>query len=348
MRLRDTLLRTAEQMQRVACDLLRRDWDFACIVFGATHRIGHYLWDLSQINQSALTSSQHAALSGALLEVYQATDQAIGRALEHVGDETLVIAFSAHGMGPNSGWGDLAPDILDAASAASQGAAAGAKGRGLLYRLKRALPFHWVRPVLGSLPSTVTERLVSLWSANMYDWNTTQRFPLPMDAAGYLRVNLRGRERDGIVAEGGEYEEVCATLAELFQSLRDRATHQQIAPIVATAYADAPRDAPYRALLPDLVVPWDGPSAIGSRGVISDSLPSLHYDVPARMPSGRSGNHTDGAWFIAAGPEVLAGTTVAGHSVLDLAPTVMRSLGTEPLKEFQGTAIAFTQGVGNA
>jgi hypothetical protein len=134
-------------------------------------------------------------------------------------------------------------------------------------------------------------------------------------------------------------------LAELFQSLRDRATHQQIAPNCISAYADAPRDAPYRALLPDLVVPWDGPSAIGSRGVISDSLPSLHYDVPARIPSGRSGNHTDGAWLIAAGPEVPAGTTVAGHSVLDLAPTVVRSLGTEPLSQFQGTAIAFTQGV---
>jgi predicted AlkP superfamily phosphohydrolase/phosphomutase len=348
MRLRDSMLRTIEQMQSVACELLRRDWDFACMVFGATHRVGHYLWDLSQINQSALTSSEHAVLSGTLLEVYQATDHAIARVLEHVGDETLVIAFSVHGMGPNPGWGDLAPDILDAAGAAVHGAAAGAQGRGLLYGLKRAVPFHWVRPIVSRLPSTATERLVSLWSAQMCDWKTTRRFPLPMDGAGYLRVNLRGREREGIVVEGSEYEAVCASLAELFQSLRDRDTGQQIAPTVLCAYADAPRDAPYRMLLPDLVVPWDGPSAISSREVICDSLPSFHYDVPARMPSGRSGNHTDDAWFIAAGPQVPAGTTVAGHSILDLAPTVMRSLGTEPLAEFQGKAIAFEQGVGSA
>jgi predicted AlkP superfamily phosphohydrolase/phosphomutase len=242
-------------------------------VFGATHRIGHYLWDLSQLDANTLNASQADALAAALLRVYQATDHAIARVLEQVGADTLVVVFAVHGMGPNPGWSDLAPDILDAAARSASGRA---PKTGLLYALRRHLPFQLVRPILRRLPLEITDRLVSIWSARMYDWRSTRHFPVPMDHAGYLRVNLRGRERAGIVEAGSAYDEACNAVEKVFLGLRDRDSSRQIAPQIMRAYANAPSTAPYRDLIPDLIVPWQGPSATQSRELYCDALrPSI-------------------------------------------------------------------------
>ena len=335
-RLADSLLRSTEQMERIACDLLARErWDFACVVFGATHRAGHYLWDLSQLEENALSQEQRRRLGSARDDIYAAVDRALAAVLEKATPDTLVIAFAVHGMGPNPGWGDLAADILDAAFAS----VARAPKKGLLYSLRRRLPFAWVRPLLERLPMTVTDRLVSLWSSGMYDWRTTRQFPVPMDHAAYVRVSLRGRERDGIVATGEEYDSACAALERLFLGLRDRTTSRPIASQVVRAYAEAPALATHRALLPDLVVPWDGPRAAETRELYSAESPTFRYAVPRRLPSGRSGNHTGRGWFVAAGTGVAPGRRVDGHDILDLAPTVLRWLGAPPSAELQGRPI---------
>ena len=338
-RLTDAMLQSIEQFERIVCELLRREaWDFSCVVFGATHRIGHYLWDLSQLEQSALSDACKEQLSGALTRVYQATDEALGRVLEQVAPETIVVAFAVHGMGPNPGWSDLVPDILDAAYRQT---ARSAPRTGLLYEMKRRLPFEWVRPLLRRLPMELTDRLVSIWSARMYDWNTTRHFPVPMDHAGYVRVNLRGRERDGIVEAGADYDEACSAVERIFMGLRDRDTGRPIVSEIMRAFATTVATAPYRALIPDLIIHWQDLPATRSRELYCEHLPSFRFDVPKRLPSGRSGNHTDRGWFIAAGAGIKAGVRIEDYDILDLAPTVLRELGAETWPELQGRQISW-------
>jgi predicted AlkP superfamily phosphohydrolase/phosphomutase len=335
-RLTEALRNSTEQMQHIACDLLERErWDFACVVLGATHRAGHYLWDLSQLGASVLAPELRERLDAALGDIYTAVDRALAAVLARVAADTLVIVFAVHGMGPNPGWSDLVPDILDAAIA-SEGRAS---RNGLLYALRRRLPFAWVRPVLERLPMVVTDMLVPLWSSGMHDWKTTRQFPVPMDHAAYIRVNLRGRERDGIVTAGEDYDAVCAEVERLLCGLRDRATLRPIASHVVRAYARAPAAATHRELIPDLVVPWDGPRATETRELSCDGLPTFRFAVPPRLPSGRSGNHTGHGWFIAAGPGVEAGRRIDGYDILDLAPTIMDWLGATPMPELQGQPI---------
>jgi predicted AlkP superfamily phosphohydrolase/phosphomutase len=337
-----SLLRSTEQMQRIATDLLGRErWDFACVVFGATHRVGHYLWDLSQLDSDTLPASRREALETALLSIYQATDHAIARVLDQVGDDTLVITFALHGMGPNPGWSDLVPEILEAAHHSSTGQV---PSKGLLYALRRRLPMQWIRPLIERLPMSVTDRLVSLWSARMFDWTVTTQFPVPMDHAGYLRINLQGRERDGIVAGTAAYTEACAAIERVFLGLRDRDTGRCIAQQVVHAFAQAPPSASYRDLMPDLIVQWQDPAATQSRELYCDAAPSLHFTVPRRLPSGRSGNHTGRGWFIACGPGVARGQRLDGHDILDLAPTVLAYLGADCRPEFQGRPMDLHRG----
>ncbi|HET8691293.1 MAG TPA: alkaline phosphatase family protein [Steroidobacteraceae bacterium] len=333
--LRGELLRSIEQSADVALDLLGRErWDFSCIVFGAVHRVGHYLTDLSQLADEP-SPREREILEGAVDELYEATDHAMARLLERVDPGTRIVAFALHGMGPNPGWSDLMADILREAEAASTGRAA---RTGLLYAVRRRMPMHLVRPLLNRLPGGASDALVALWSSGMLDWRRTRHFPMPMDHAAYLRVNLRGREREGIVEEG-EYAQACAALAAVVEGLHDRKDGACIAGRAAHAFADAPGDAPCRHLLPDLVVPWSGPRAGSFAELTSDALPSLRYRVPARLPSGRSGNHLGRGWFVARGPGIAAKRRVAGHDIRDLAPTVEGWLGIEPRDRRPGRRI---------
>jgi predicted AlkP superfamily phosphohydrolase/phosphomutase len=170
----------------------------------------------------------------------------------------------------------------------------------------------------------------------MFDWTVTKRFPVPMDHAGYLRVNLQGRERDGIVAATGAYTETCAAIERMLLGLRDRDTGRCIAQQVVHAFAQAPPSASYRDLMPDLIVQWQKPFASQSRELYCDAAGSFRFTVPRRLPSGRSGNHTGRGWFIACGPGVQRGQRLDGHDILDLAPTVLACLGADSRPEFQG------------
>ncbi len=327
------LLRATEQLQRVGVSLLRRDeWDFACVVFGPAHRAGHYLWDCGEARDvESANIEQRQRLGDAVEQVYAAIDHALSRLLAEC-DDALVIVFSLHGMGPNTGWSEMVPDILDARRAAlSQQSVR----KGSLYRIRRSLVTH-LRPILRRVPPTVAARLVPLWSSRMFDWPRTEYFPLPMDLTALLRVNLRGRERDGIVAAGPAYDALCAELETFFHSLRDGATEAPIVADIQRTYVNTPRAATHRDGQPDLIVRWRDVRSRDIRRLTSSQLPDFKYVVPKHLPSGRSGNHLPLGWFVARGPGVAAGKRLATHDILDLAPTVREHLGLETDPELHG------------
>jgi predicted AlkP superfamily phosphohydrolase/phosphomutase len=211
---------------------------------------------------------------------------------------------------------------------------------GLLYRLKRRLPHHWVRPILTRLPRSVSQRMTKLWSAGMYDWAQTRYFPVPMDAAGYIRINLAGREPQGTVT-ADEYDELCDELEVLITGLTDAESGEPIAGKIQRPYRDADPQAPARHLLPDLVVPFDRLHAGDCGRLVNKAVPGFEFTIPNRLPSGRSGNHTDKAWLLARGPGIQPGMATETHSVLDVLPTILEWLGQPPDPDAQGKPIDF-------
>jgi predicted AlkP superfamily phosphohydrolase/phosphomutase len=330
------LVRTTEQLRNMGAHLLRREaWNFACIVLAATHRAGHYLWDHSQAGDAARNAGPPAELEGMLERVYSAVDEAVGELVAAAGDDAQIVVFSLHGMDANDGWSEIVPGMLDSRRAAlSQRPAR----KGVLYTLRRSLVTR-LRPVLQHVPPALSARLVPLWSARMFDWQNTRSFPLPMDLNAFLRINLRGRERDGIVAPGADYEAACAELETFFGSLRDATTDRPIVAEILRAYATTPVEAPQRSGQPDLIVRWNDIRTRDVSRLRSATLPKFSCDVPELLPSGRSGNHKPLGWFVASGPGIAAGDTLGTHDILDLAPTVRTLLGLEPDATLHGHAL---------
>jgi len=337
--LRNKLIEATEQITRIGVDLLGSEaWDFSCVVLGAAHRAGHYLWDDSQVE--VVSDRDRQEISTALEQVYIACDVALQKLLSAAPRNALKVVFSVHGMKSNHGWGDLGADLLEGIFHHSQQQK---PERGLLYEIRRRIPFHFVRPILTRLPQKVTDRLVQLWSANMYDWRTTAYFPLPMDQSGYIRISLKGREKYGVVEPGYQYEQLCDELERYLLSLQDADSGQSIVRKVVRAWLEAPGDAPARDVLPDLVVIWADSSTQQSRCIVSDRLPGFEVAVPRHNISGRSGNHAGYGWFVAQGPEPnnIANSAVINKgriddcSIRDLAPAVFSTIGATPLDQFE-------------
>ncbi|HUF36284.1 MAG TPA: alkaline phosphatase family protein [Gemmatimonadales bacterium] len=336
-RLAGDLVAATGQMASIGARLLARErWDLFLQVFGATHRGGHYLWDLSQVEAHALDPRRRAALESALLDVYRSTDRAIGELLERAPADARVLVFAVHGMGRNTAWADRCADILGRI----QSGGTGPPRRGLLYAVKSRLPWPLVRAVTTRLPASVQARLVTLWSGSMFDWRTTRAFPLPMDHAGYVRVNLRGREPEGIVEPGAEYAALCDELAAGFESFRDLDSGRPIVRRVHRLADLAPDDAPARSRLPDLVIEWGDVSPSESGGIVSPRYGEIRWTPAHRIPSGRAGNHRPHGWFVAAGPGIPAGATTPEHHIRDLVPSVCRWLGVNLGDTLQGRPIA--------
>ncbi len=335
LRLRTSLLAATEQMTEISEWLLAQgSWDLFLIVLGAPHRGGHYLWDLSQVDSGAVDGETRTRLESALAEVYQACDRAVARLLARSARDVRVLVFAAHGMGPNTGWSDRLPDVLARMRESRDGEPL---GHPFGFRVKTILPTA-LRRALAALPRSLRDRVLAPWQGRKRAWSATRYFPLDMDHAGYVRMNLKGRERYGVL-DPGEYDTVCRELAAALHSLRDPSSGE---PIVERTYGMsdlASDDAPYRDLLPDLVITWGRISAIGSPEIHWANGRQIRWQDPVRLPSGRSGNHRSGGWFVAAGNGIPSGSAGTGHDLVDLVPTLHRWLGVASPTDLHGHPI---------
>jgi predicted AlkP superfamily phosphohydrolase/phosphomutase len=100
----------------------------------------------------------------------------------------------------------------------------------------------------------------------VYDWKTTRAFSLPTDQYGWIRVNLAGREAQGIVSVD-QYDETCGQLEDMLLALSTEDGESLVRDITRTAGSAA---SALSNPLPDLVVHWED-AAFASPLRIKDS-----------------------------------------------------------------------------
>ena len=290
--LREKLVSAPQRVATAAVDLLARErYDLAWLTFSAAHLAGHQFWDLSQVAAEP-AARERKLLAGALDDVYAAVDAAFGRVLAALPPDADVVVTSAVGMDVNSSRADLLPQMLAAVLAG--GPLPAGDGAGAIWRLRAAIPPGARGAIARALPDRAALELTARLELRGIDWSQTAAFAHPADNQGYIRLNLRGRERDGIVAPE-EAGELLTRIATGLQTFRDPDGQPAVARIdrVAEHHDGARADQ-----LPDLVVQWSARPATTLAGVHSPRF----GDVLRRgTGSGRSGNHTPGdAWAVVA------------------------------------------------
>jgi len=293
--LRRRLLRAPGRVADGATRFLEEDqFDLVWLTFCAAHVAGHQFWDLSQLDAHELDPDATRVLGSALDDVYVEIDHAIARVLAALPDGADVMLISPVGMDANSSRADLLPEMLRAILEPSdrRPSDSGPTTRSI-WRLRAALPVGLRAKVADVLPTRAALDLTARLEARGLDWSTTKAFAHPAENQGYVRLNLVGRERDGIVRP----EDADALLDEIIMGLH---TFSDLdgQPAVASVEKVAERfGTGSRAdLLPDLVVRWTDRPATTITGVRSERFGTV---LRHGVGSGRSGNHTEGdAWAI--------------------------------------------------
>jgi predicted AlkP superfamily phosphohydrolase/phosphomutase len=186
---------------------------------------------------------------------------------------------------------------------------------------KSVLPVG-VRRTIASLNPDGRLRLLYAIALADVDWGTTRAFAIPMADSAQVRINLRGREPEGIVEPGADYDRLLEEIEEFVMGVVDADTGRPAADHVVVTREVTGR--PVADVLPDLVILWSPGSPRRLRTPDGDVI-----DIPRR--DRRSGEHSTTGFMIGTGPAITAsGRLDVGedeHSLLDVAPTLLTCLG---------------------
>jgi predicted AlkP superfamily phosphohydrolase/phosphomutase len=283
--IRDNLVAGARRKGALVRWLLdRAPWDFFIAVFGETHRGGHILWPDGPGGE--------AIPAGALLDVYRAVDEALGEILTA---SSLAgagrIVFALHGMGVDPSQDHFVPQVMDLVNArfaerpaAGKGSVAARPAPGIVRRLREKVPPSIQNRIARMVPVSVRDAVVNRSIVAGHDWARTPGFDLLADMHGYLRLNVRGREREGSLRRDGEVlPRYVDWVRECFESLTIAGNGEPLVESVRLAgdvFPGARLDH-----LPDLIVTWAGHTPV------SRVESRLLGPITADHATGRSGNH---------------------------------------------------------
>jgi predicted AlkP superfamily phosphohydrolase/phosphomutase len=151
------------------------------------------------------------------------------------------------------------------------------------------------------------------------NWRRTTAFSIPAAYTSFVRVNLRGREPEGIVEPDAEYEALLRRIQTDLEQLIDPKTKEPAVTRVLKTVELFGCD-PHPSL-PDLFVEWK-PGRFMERVVHPKA--ELVQEKPDFY---RRSDHTAQGFVAAAGPSIRSSVHVNDVSVLALAPTFLSIMG---------------------
>ncbi len=316
----------------------RYDWDFFITVFFDTDRILHQLWHYLDPTHPWRRDDAEVDKSWPVLRYFQRLDGSIGRILERVDDDTTVFVLSDHGMGAAHNFVVLNNWLAEV---------------GLL-RFKNDLP-TWLKRQMFQAGFTLknVHKLVdrlglakhaeykALYSVDgllkrfflsflNVDWSRTKAYSFGRHT-GPIYVNLKGREPQGIVEPGREYEAVRREIIDLARDFRDPCTGRPI--IGRVLRREELYSGPHFGQAPDLtLLPaqetdiFFGLADFGDNQVMG---PVYRY----------SGMHRDDGLLIVHGKDIRAGAQIEGAVIWDVAPTILYIMGVEVPQDMDGQVL---------
>jgi len=294
-----------DERERMFFNSLERTGEDVCIcVFDTTDRIQHMFWRYLDKSHPANRGKDLEQHAGAITELYRRMDGLVGRTLERLSERDLLIVMSDHGFQPFS--------------------------RGVNVN-------SWLHQN-GYLALKDGAAQSGEWFSNV-DWTRTKAYAMGL---GGLYINQKGREAQGIVADGEEKrllkQELVARLSGLKDTEGDQSGITQVWDS-ADLYAGA-----YRENAPDLIIgygagyraSWDSVTGKVSASVFEDN----------EMCWG--GDHCIDPRLV---PGVLFSSrridTHEGPNIMDIAPTVLAAFGIEIPGYMDGKPLKFEREIGD-
>ncbi|HKP36737.1 MAG TPA: alkaline phosphatase family protein [Pyrinomonadaceae bacterium] len=226
--------------------------DFALIVFPEIHHAAHYLWTREMFQGGPGGNGVKPSLK----KLFREVDRQIGALIQTAGSEYTVMIFSLHGMRPSAGVPVFLQPLLCEAGFARMAPwktqSWPDRARSLMAAAKRQMPASIKNFYYKTVPQNATKYLARPTMLPVFDWEHTRAFSLPSDQHGWVRINLKDRERAGIVRPEN-YEDTCREVEMFLRHL----TAEDGRPLVERTVRTANEvESAMCSKLPDLVVHW--------------------------------------------------------------------------------------------
>jgi predicted AlkP superfamily phosphohydrolase/phosphomutase len=330
------LYKAADSRMEAFDYLLKRDpWDFAMMVFNGTDTVSHAMWKFMDENHPLHDPARRHKYGNAIRDYYAYVDEKLGKFLADVADDTTVMLMSDHGFGPFHKFIHVNNWLIQ---------------EGLmkindkpLSRIKHALFRSGFAPMniyntlmslgLGALKREVVRGqgqglMKTLFlSFEDVDWSRTAAYSL--GNVGQIKLNVVGREPNGYVQPGEQYERVREDIISRLSQLRDPVTGELV---VESVYRrEEIYSGPHLEEAADIVfIPRRleyfgfGEYEFGSNKIIES------------MKRGISGTHRMNGIFLAWGAGIKPETAVFDAGLADLAPTILHLLGIPVPEQMDG------------
>lgn len=327
----------AEKSIRTMDFLMEKEpWDFFVGVIQSPDLLQHCLWRFEDKGHPYYEENDQ--VGGVFLKHYQLIDRYLERILEKLDDRTLLFVMSDHGFGHIEKQFFINNWLLE---------------EGFLV-LKKT-PFTFLKKILfdlGIVPMGIHKFLASLgidlsktlarnservftglnkWvlSFEDVDWKYSKAYA--MGNMGFINVNLKGREPQGIVEQGVNYERVLDEISERLSCLKDRQTG---APLVDRILRNKEMYwGPRAPQGPDLFLIVKG-YAYCVRGDYLFITNRVFEDLWLI-----SGSHRPNGILLCKGAGLKQGYRITGASIMDIAPTILGLMGGRIPEDMDGKCL---------
>lgn len=334
------LLHSIAQRKKAFVHLMQTEpWDIFVAVFRETDNAHHCFWKYLEPDKVDADVEAGSVFSQTIEKVYRHLDAALGEILENVPPDAVVMIMSDHGFGFRQyGTSCLNRFLADTGLLAFR-----AKARGgllkILYRSLEGLLKRSAKEKLVRLFPSLRDRVQSRLYFSPIDWSATRAYSdsvMPV-----VWINERGRDPQGIVEPGVEYDTVCAQVIDVLMDARDVYTGRTVAK--AVHHRSEIYSGPHVDRAPDLLVAWKQDEPIFGL-VPGGGGPAALPEFPTGEFTMITGEHRPDGIFIMSGPGVREGVELDRLSLLDICPTVLYGMGSAIPADVDGRAIteAFT------
>lgn len=322
---------TKGKLARWVCE--REDWDCLVTVFDETDPISHYFWHFMDPAHPEHQPDTPQRYDLAILDTYKAVDEEIGRLLEAAPD-AHVFVLSDHGSRRNSRGPLYLKGLLRQMGLEVPRQGGGSGGASLLHSLADRLPSTLKHKAVGMFPG-LASRLLTQSAAGDIDYSQSRAYTFWCNGCAEPWLNVAGRDPQGLVQPGAEYDELVAVIRETLLQATEAGTGEPL--VKAVWRADEAYQGPHLDRAPDLLVDW-------TDVVVTKGLRTQYQgrEIVVTEPSGeelRRGNHRREGLLIAAGPNVPVGGVPADTGIQDLAPTLLALLGVGVAEQLDGRVL---------
>ena len=170
-----------------------------------------------------------------------------------------------------------------------------------------------------------------LLSLGDIDWTKTKAYA-KTSVIGQIIVNLKGREPQGIVTPGKEYNQLLDEIVKKLKTLYDLHEGKQIKGLVYTGQEAF--EGPFSQNAPDIIyLPQADHYQSGSIIAFGSNTPFVNF-------TGQCAAHTMEGIFMANGKQIKKGGKIQGANIMDLAPTVLYLMGCKVPTDMDGKVLS--------